>query len=89
MKTVDVGFGFVIGILFVMIIFFVVTIDDVDLDDLGEYMCEQHGLSYSHYEGEIDTTMVYAENTDLIIVCEQKDNRIKIDDGYLVLMDSK
>ena len=56
--------------------------DNIDIDDeLGPYMCEQHGKEFFDYKYENDDF----GNIELKIYCKEIKQE-SLDDGYLVLL---
>lgn len=76
--------SFFINIVFLLIIWMLILnfSDNIDVDVLGVYMCEQHGYNYV----DKDYRMQGSTLTDLVITCEKSYNETYIDDGYLKVL---
>lgn len=74
-------FVFCIGILIGMIIVGIFVEDNVDVDTLGEYMCERHGLEFDYEE---HSNLDNAEDMDLKIYCKDPKKYKEIENGYLL-----
>jgi len=56
-----------------------ITDDDIDIDDLGEFRCERYDLEYSHYSQVMQTANI----TIYCVEPESEDDYEQVEDGWV------
>ena len=85
----DEGLAFWVGsfITFIVMLIFILVIneDNVDIDDeLGPYMCEQHGLEFVSADGKIG---IEHSRNYLKVVCQEYKPETAVEDNYLFILE--